>query len=89
MWVSQGLSLQSLIKSGRGDSGSGGVPGPAQAHKYRADIIVLRNANFCVGCFELYLRKIFATAPKIGGKYFMFTIFSPAEFIFADLLLVD
>ena len=30
------------------------------------------NPNFCVGCFELYLRKIFATQPKKAKKYFTF-----------------
>ena len=42
----------------------------------RANITVLQNTNFCVGRFEFYVRKICATAPKIGRPYFIFSIFS-------------
>ena len=30
----------------------------------------------CVGCFEFYLRKTFATASNIGKKYFIFDLHS-------------
>ena len=46
----------------------------ARQLSYRANINVLRNMNLCGGCFEFYLRKIFATAPKIGKNYFIFAI---------------
>ena len=49
---------------------------------------VLRNPNFCVGCFEFYLHNIFATAPKIGENYFIFSIFF-TRFSFAELVLVE
>ena len=35
-------------------------------HLYHANINDLSNTHFCVGCFELYLRKIFTAAHKIG-----------------------
>ena len=36
--------------------------------KYRANPKVLRNPNFCVGCFELLISKISAAASKMGKK---------------------
>ena len=44
---------------------------------YRADSKVSRNPNFCVGCFELIISKIFAAASKMGknGQKTFFAIF--------------
>ena len=39
---------------------------PITKIKYRADPKASRNPNFCVGCFELIISKIFAAASKIG-----------------------
>ena len=42
---------------------------------YRPNSKDSRNPNFCVGCFELIISKVFATASKMGKKYFIFAIF--------------
>ena len=55
---------------------------------YCANPSGLQNANFCVGCFESYLCKTFATAPKIRKIHGNFAIFA-AEFSLAELFLVD
>ena len=44
------------------------------SHIYRTNPKDLRNANFCVGCFELIISKNFATTSKMGKKYFIFAI---------------
>ena len=36
---------------------------------YCTNINVLRNTNFYVRCFNSYLYKNVATAPKMGGKW--------------------
>ena len=54
---------------------------------YRANIHVLWNSEFCVGCFELTYAKMLRQRPQ---KIFcFFAIFFHAEFSFADLFLVD
>ena len=40
----------------------------AQWDTYRTNPKDSRNPNFCVGCFELTISKIFATASKMGEK---------------------
>ena len=42
---------------------------------YRPNSKDWRNPNFCVGCLELIISKIFATASKIGEEHFLFAIF--------------
>ena len=42
---------------------------------YRTNPKDSRNPNFRVGCFELIMSKIVATASKMGKRYFIFAIF--------------
>ena len=48
---------------------------------YHANPKVSQNPNFYIGCFELILSKIFATASKMGKKYFIFAIFLRNPFL--------
>ena len=41
---------------------------------YRTNPKDSRNANFCVGCFELIISDVFATTSKMGKKYFILAI---------------
>ena len=42
---------------------------------YRPNSKDSRNPNFCVGCFELIISKILATASKMGKKYLFLHFF--------------
>ena len=42
---------------------------------YRTNPKDSRKPNFCIGCFELIISKIFATASKMGKKYLIFLRF--------------
>ena len=57
--------------------------------RYRANPNYLRNPNFCVGCFELIICKVFATAPKKGGGIILFYLcfFFFVGFSFAESLM--
>ena len=49
---------------------------------------LLRNPNFCAGCFKLYLFKNFVKVPQIG-EIILLLWFFPVEFSFAEPVLVD
>ena len=54
---------------------------PMVVGRYRANRRDLQNPNFCAGCFELIISKIFATASKMGKKNLFLRFFLQDPFL--------